>query len=70
MSFASRLPYGTELLLHQDSGPVVKNLCSMVRLLRATLLPNSEFSHASVLRGVFGARIPLVYTDPEAVVIV
>ena len=70
MTYASRLAQGAELLLHQDSGPTVKHLCAMVRLLRATLLPNSEFTHASVLRGTYGTRIPIVYTNPEAVVVV
>ena len=69
MSYANRLALGTEMLLNQDTGPVVKNLISMVRLMRATLLPNSEFSHASVLRGTCGNRVPVVYTDPAAVVI-
>ena len=69
MSFANRLAHGTELLLNQDTGPVVKNLISLVRLMRATVLPNSDFSHASVLRGTYGTRIPVVYTDPSAVVI-
>jgi hypothetical protein len=38
--------------------------------MRAYLLPNSTFSHASVLRGTYGIRIPMIYSDPSAVVIV
>ena len=69
MSFANRLAQGTELILNQDTGTVVKNLTFLVRLMRATLLPNSEFTHASVLKGTYGVRIPVIYSDPTAVVV-
>ena len=34
MSYALRLPYGTEILLNEDSGTVAHHLTSMVRRLR------------------------------------
>ena len=69
MTWASNFAQGTEVLLNQDNGLIIKHLTSMVRLMRAQLLPNSDFSHASVLRGTYGIRLPMVYADPQAVCI-
>ena len=57
-----------EVILTQDQGPVVKNL-TLARELRATVCPTLEFTNVVVLRGTFGWRAPMVYTDPEAVVV-
>ena len=59
MTFADRLPQGTEYLLTQDSGSIVKSLIALTGLMRAYLLPNSSFTHASVLRGIYGIRISM-----------
>ena len=69
MTYANRLAQGSEILFYPDSGLVVKHLTALVRLMRAQLLPNSEFSHARVLRGTYGIRIPVVDSDPAAVCI-
>ncbi len=50
MTIVNRMAHGSEYLLNQDGGPVVKHLIALVRLMRAKLLPNTEFTHASVLR--------------------
>ena len=64
------LPRYTEIVLTQDTGPYTEGLSNTVRRLRATLIPSHEFSDVVVLRGTFGVRVPWIYVDPDALVII